>query len=122
MKVSATVRAGIVLPVVSNPGRPDPLLWAKLTTDMIVTPAPDATMDERLRVGALRRRVAALLFEEFCGLKKTTIAVQAALHIEERLFEIVKPTQWAENFAVARIAISDVLIRNVMSFIEILGN
>jgi hypothetical protein len=109
--------------MLSAPGKPDPLAWAKATTDMIVRPAPEAKVERVVLIAALRRQIAWRLADQFRGLQSTDLPGPAADEMWYVIWEIVKSTEWSFMFTATpvRDAVRDVLLRNARSYIDILG-
>lgn len=114
-------RAGTVRPIVSQRKKPNPVEFAKVTTDMIVQAKPEADYDRKLKVAALRRDIAGLFIDFFKSLTPVSNAQRVALAMEEQMIARAGKSEWAQKFAdpVIKAAIRDVLIRNVASYIAL---
>jgi hypothetical protein len=98
--------------------------WASVTTDIIVQPKADASLEARAQINNLKYKIGELLFgvfEECKAATSPTDVIMISQHAAREISDLAQNTPWAMQFAATpiRTAMEEVIRRNLITSVEI---
>jgi len=122
--VDSRFQAGTLHVLATDGGNHPAVKWASVTSQMIVKPREDASVEARAQIANLQLRIAEILVGVFEEVKASTSAYEILVitnQASRAIAEISTNTQWHDVFAAEPIqaAIEELIRRNLASSTEI---